>query len=84
MVYVAAPLVLVVEDPVRLVGALSLVRARYPRARVVNGARSFSDNADWLRTWRRMRRNVDITVVVPACDGSIGAGCYLELFHTRA
>lgn len=60
--------------------ARKVVSARFPEGTwaVFEPARCPWNTAEWLRAWKRLRRQVDALVIWPRPDGSVGYGVYQE------
>lgn len=59
--------------------ALARLAELLPGCELVDPAGMFADGKDWLRRWPKLLANLDGLVLVPAKDGTIGAGCWREL-----
>lgn len=81
-IYVACPVTTYGTPP--KASALARLAEAFPGAEVVDPARLYASDADWLSTWPSVLGGLDALVVVPAPDRSIGAGVLREVADALA
>ncbi len=59
--------------------ALRCLAQQLPGWELVNPAAMYDSDTAWLRSWPRLVRGLDLLVVVPAPDDTIGTGCIREV-----
>lgn len=46
---------------------------------LINPATKYDSDTAWLRSWPRLVRGLDLLVLAPATDGTVGVGCIREV-----
>lgn len=55
------------------------IREIFPGCRLIEPARSSWDREAWLQTWRRILPELDLLIIWPRPDGTVGAGILQEI-----
>jgi hypothetical protein len=79
--YFAAPLDLMGTPDHR--DAIVVARAQFPGHRIVDPSRKGWSTSDWLTEWPGLLPLLETLTVIPREDGSIGAGCFREIYDAR-
>jgi hypothetical protein len=83
VVYVASP-VTAYGTPARNWALAAIRKQASPDAVILDPAEMFCTNDEWLAEWPDIVRTLDELVIVPAVDGTIGAGVLREIADALA